>query len=63
MSKNRLFTGFALAVIIGFILAVAIVHSRFLERTLYPYLILLNSIPKVALAPLFVMRQGVGIEP
>ena len=46
-----------------FILAVAIVHSRFLERTLYPYLILLNSIPKVALAPLFVMWLGVGIEP
>jgi NitT/TauT family transport system permease protein len=69
LARNALYTlystffGFALAVLIGFALAVAIVHSRFLERTLYPYLIVLNSIPKVALAPLFVMWLGVGIEP
>lgn len=55
--------GFALAVVIGFALAVAIVHSKLLERTLYSYLIVLNSIPKVALAPLFVMWLGVGLEP
>lgn len=69
LAKNALYTlystalGFGLAVVIGFGLAVAIVHSRLLERTLYPYLVLLNSIPKVALAPLFVMWLGVGIEP
>jgi NitT/TauT family transport system permease protein len=69
LAKNALYTlystalGFGLAVVIGFALAVAIVHSRLLERTLYPYLVLLNSIPKVALAPLFVMWLGVGIEP
>lgn len=69
LAINALYTlyatlfGFALAVILGFLLAVAIVHSRFLERTLYPYLIILNSIPKVALAPIFVMWLGVGTEP
>lgn len=69
LARSALYTlystlaGFALAVIIGFALAVAIVHSKFLERTLYAYLIVLNSIPKVALAPLFVMWLGVGLEP
>lgn len=69
LAVNALYTlyatlfGFVLAVILGFLLAVAIVHSRFLERTLYPYLIILNSIPKVALAPIFVMWLGVGTEP
>lgn len=69
LAKNALYTlystvaGFALAVILGFILAVGIVHSKFLERTLYSYLIVLNSVPKVALAPLFVMWLGVGVEP
>jgi NitT/TauT family transport system permease protein len=69
LAQNALYTlystlaGFALAVVIGLGLAVAIVHSKFLERTLYAYLIVLNSIPKVALAPLFVMWLGVGAEP
>lgn len=55
--------GFALAVVLGLGLAVAIVHSRFLDRTLYTFLVVLNSIPKVALAPLFVIWLGTGIEP
>ena len=69
LAINALYTlystlaGFALAVVVGFALAVAIVHSKFLERTLYSYLVVLNSIPKVALAPLFVMWLGVGVEP
>lgn len=69
LASNSLYTlystlaGFTLAVVIGFLLAVAIVHSRFLERTLYTYLVVLNSIPKVALAPLFVMWLGVGLQP
>ena len=55
--------GFALAVILGVLLAVAIVSSRFLERTIYTLLVALNSIPKVALAPLFVIWMGTGTEP
>ncbi len=55
--------GFALAVVLGVGLAVAIVSSRFLERTIYTLLVALNSIPKVALAPLFVIWMGTGTEP
>ena len=55
--------GFALAVLIGIILAVGIVYSTFLERTVYTLLVALNSIPKVALAPLFVIWMGTGTEP
>ena len=36
---------------------------RFLERTIYTLLVALNSIPKVALAPLFVIWMGTGTEP
>jgi len=52
--------GFALAVVLGVALAVGIVYSRFLERTVYTLLVALNSIPKVALAPLFVIWMGTG---
>jgi NitT/TauT family transport system permease protein len=55
--------GFALAVVLGVALAVGIVYSRLLERTIYTLLVALNSIPKVALAPLFVIWMGTGPEP
>ena len=55
--------GFVLAVVMGLALAVGIVHSKFLERTVYTLLVALNSVPKVARAPLFVLWMGTGIEP
>tara|TARA_R110000751_G_scaffold8822_7_gene34111 strand:+ start:34493 stop:35272 length:780 start_codon:yes stop_codon:yes gene_type:complete len=55
--------GFALAVVLGVAMAVGIVHSVFLDRTLYTLLVALNSVPKVALAPLFVIWMGTGSEP
>src|SRR3982074_1919246 len=55
--------GFALAVIFGIGLAIAIVSSKFLDRTLYTLLIASNSVPKVALAPIFVIWLGTGGEP
>ncbi len=53
-------TGFGVAVVLGVLLAVAIVHSRLMEHTLYTLLVALNSLPKVALAPLFVIWLGTG---
>ncbi|HLI11659.1 MAG TPA: ABC transporter permease [Alphaproteobacteria bacterium] len=55
--------GFGLALAIGLALAVAITYSTFLERTLYTMLVTLNSLPKVALAPVFVVWMGTGAEP
>lgn len=55
--------GFALAVVIGFSVAVLIVWSRVIERTLMPLLIFLQAMPKVAVAPLFVIWFGFGALP
>lgn len=55
--------GFFFAVVGGIILAVLIVSSRFLEETLYVLLVMLNSVPKVAVAPLFVVWMGNGLPP
>lgn len=55
--------GFALAVGLGVAAAIAIVSSRFLDRTLYSLLIAMNAVPKVALAPLFVIWLGTGALP
>ncbi|MXW90368.1 MAG: ABC transporter permease [Rhodospirillaceae bacterium] len=55
--------GFLLAVVVGLAMAIGIVFSRFVEQTLYTFLVAINSIPKVAVAPLFIVWFGAGIEP
>ncbi|GAA4332166.1 ABC transporter permease [Pigmentiphaga soli] len=55
--------GFALAVALGVAAAILIVQFSPVERTLYPFLVTLNSIPKVAVAPLFIVWMGTGLEP
>jgi NitT/TauT family transport system permease protein len=54
--------GFSLALLLGALAAVGIVYSRTLENTLYTLLVALNSVPKIALAPLFIIWLGTGLE-
>jgi len=57
------FFGFALAVCIGVVMAVGVVYSRIIERTLYTILITLNAVPKIAVAPLFIIWLGTDLSP
>lgn len=59
----EILAGFALAVLVGTSLAVAIVSWRPLDKAIYPVLVGSQVIPKVAIAPLFVIWFGFGIEP
>lgn len=54
--------GFALALVVGVVCGIGIIHFPILRDTLYPVLIMFNSFPKIAIAPLFVIWIGVGIE-
>lgn len=55
--------GFLLAFLVGYPLAVGIVHSRFMERTVYPYVIAVRLVPVIAVAPLMVIWFGIGMTP
>lgn len=55
--------GYALALALGIPLAVAVVYSSVLERTIYPILLVLQSVPKVAIAPLLALWIGFGPLP
>lgn len=55
--------GFTIAVIVGVSLAVLIVESRVLENSIYALIVAMNSVPKVAIAPLFVIWLGTGAQP
>jgi NitT/TauT family transport system permease protein len=59
----RTLIGFAIAVVLGGLLGVAIGSSRLIYRGLYPVLVGFNSIPKVAVVPVFVIWFGIGTIP
>src|SRR3954451_224514 len=55
--------GFALSVAFGVPMALAIAYSRTVESFVYPLLVFSQSVPKIAIAPLFVVWFGFGIIP
>jgi len=53
--------GFTLGTLLGIIIAVILWWSDFVSRVLDPYIVVLESIPKVALGPIFVVWLGTTI--
>jgi NitT/TauT family transport system permease protein len=55
------FYGFLIAVCIGFSLGVLVGETKFGERAVMPYLVAIDTMPKVAFAPLFIAWLGFDI--
>ncbi|MDQ6526504.1 ABC transporter permease [Nocardioides sp. LHD-245] len=53
--------GLAIGLPAGVILGIAVATSRIAGRWVYPYIIALYSLPRVALAPLFIVWFGIGL--
>jgi NitT/TauT family transport system permease protein len=53
--------GFLLAAAIGVFLAVVIVYSRTVRNMIYPQIVALQIVPKVAIAPLLLIWAGYGL--
>jgi NitT/TauT family transport system permease protein len=53
--------GFGFAVVIGIALALAFAVSRLFEAIVYPQIVFLQIVPKIAVAPLFMIWFGYGI--
>lgn len=54
--------GFLLALLLGVAIAILITYSDMARQALYPNLIFFQLIPKIALAPLFIIWLGVGSQ-
>ena len=52
--------GFIISVILGYGIALALWWSERLKKTLEPYIIVLNSLPKIALGPIIIIWCGSG---
>jgi NitT/TauT family transport system permease protein len=53
--------GFALGSALAFALGIAVALSRRIEYFLYPFIVMFQAMPKVALAPLIIIWFGLGI--
>lgn len=53
--------GFSVGTVAGIFIAVLLWWSRFISKVMDPYIVVLNSVPKVALGPIFVVWLGTTI--
>lgn len=63
VTTYEMLVGYALAVVIALPLAVAITSSPRFDRFVMPTLLFFQVIPKIAIAPLFLVWFGVGVLP
>lgn len=54
--------GFLLGSALGFVLGVVMTYVETFRKIVYPYVVVFQVVPKVALAPLFITWFGFGIE-
>ena len=54
--------GFLIASVLGVLLAILITYSTLAREALYPNLVFFQLIPKIALAPLFIIWLGIGTQ-
>jgi len=55
--------GYMIAIFIAVPSALMIAFSRLAQRTIYPMMALMDMTPKIALAPVFIVWLGLGLEP
>jgi len=60
LSTKVAFTGLAIAILLGLALAVAMNRAKWIERSLYPMAVLTQTIPILAMVPLFGFWFGFG---
>jgi len=63
VTTQEILAGYALAVVVSIPLALAVAYSRFMEQAVYPVIVFLQIVPKIAIAPLFIIWFGFGFTP
>ncbi len=60
ISLMETIVGFVAGTVLGIIVAVLLWWSEFMAKVLDPYMVVLNSLPKTALAPIIILWVGAG---
>jgi NitT/TauT family transport system permease protein len=63
ITTQEILGGYLLAVLVSIPFALAVTYSRFMETAVYPVVVFLQIVPKIAIAPLFIIWFGFGYTP
>jgi NitT/TauT family transport system permease protein len=63
VTTQEIIAGYLLAVVVSIPLALTVAYSRFVENAIYPVVVFLQIVPKIAIAPLFIIWFGFGFTP
>lgn len=63
ITTQEILAGYFAAVGVSIPLALLISHSRFMEKSVYPIIVFFQIVPKIAIAPLFIIWFGLGFTP
>lgn len=63
ITTQEIVAGYLAAVLVSIPLALAIAYSRFMQGTVYPIIVFFQIVPKIAIAPLFIIWFGFGFTP
>jgi NitT/TauT family transport system permease protein len=63
VTLQEIIAGYLLAVLVSVPMALVVARSAFIERAVYPVIVFLQIIPKIAIAPLFIIWFGFGFAP
>jgi NitT/TauT family transport system permease protein len=63
ITTQEILAGYFAAVAVSIPLALTIAHSRLMERSVYPVIVFFQIVPKIAIAPLFIIWFGFGFMP
>ncbi len=57
----EILAGFVIGSLVGLVIGIAIGQWKILEKTVYPYVVALQTVPKVAIAPMIIIWFGYGL--
>ncbi len=63
VTLQEAFYGLLIGVILAVITATAMIHVQILEKALYPIMVITQTIPTIAIAPILVLWMGFGMAP
>jgi NitT/TauT family transport system permease protein len=63
VTTTSMLCGYLLAIVVAIPLAMLIAGSRTFEASIYPIVVFLQILPKIAIAPLFIIWFGFGLTP
>jgi NitT/TauT family transport system permease protein len=61
VTLQEIVIGYSIAVVVAFVLGILISQVRIVEKAVLPYIVAFETIPKIALAPLFLIWFGFGL--